>query len=90
MQIATDLIVSLCYKLWMFLEFQSLVMLMSSGATIKVNNTLPESVLTKKHNQICYHHACEAVAAGIIQITKQDSSTNLVDLLTKPLGLLQQ
>jgi len=54
------------------------------------NTTLPESVLTKKHNQICYHRVREAVAANIIRIAKEDSSTNLADILTKPLGLPQR
>jgi len=56
-----------------------------------VNNaTLPESVLSKKHNQICYHWVCKAVAAGIIWVAKEDSTTNLADILKKPLGLPQQ
>jgi len=32
----------------------------------------------------------EAVAAGIIRIAKEDSATNLADILTKPLGLPQR
>jgi len=52
--------------------------------------TFPESVLARKHNQICYHWVWKAVAAGIICIAKEDSNkTNLADLLTKPLGLPQ-
>jgi len=48
---------------------------------------MPESIFFKKHNQICYHQVREAAAAGIIRITKEDSETNLVDILTKPLDL---
>ncbi len=51
------------------------------------NTTMPESVLSKKHNQICYHRVQEAVAAGIIWIAKEDTETNLADILTKPLAL---
>ena len=52
-----------------------------------VNNTMmPESVLSKKHNQICYHCVHEAVAAGIIRVVKEDTETNLADILTKPLA----
>jgi len=56
-----------------------------------VNNiTMPESVLSKKHNQICYHRVQEAVAAGIIWIAREDIKMNLVDILTKPLALPKQ
>jgi hypothetical protein len=49
------------------------------------NVTIPESILSKKHNAINYHAVREAVAADILCVTKEDSSTNLADLLTKPL-----
>jgi hypothetical protein len=49
------------------------------------NVTLPESVLSKKHNVINYHAVQEAVAANILQVTKEDSETNLADILTKRL-----
>jgi len=56
-----------------------------------VNNTsIPKLVLSKKHNHICYHWVWEAIAANIIRIAKEDSATNLIDLLTKPLGLPQR
>jgi len=88
MRIAIDLIVSLHYKLCMFgvpLIGPASVLCDNQGV---VNNvTKPESVLSKKHNQICYHRVCKAVAAGIIQIAKEDTETNLADILTKPLAL---
>jgi hypothetical protein len=49
------------------------------------NVTIPESVLTKKHNAINYHVVQESVAANILRVTKEDSETNLADILTKPL-----
>jgi hypothetical protein len=49
------------------------------------NCTIPESTLKKKHNAIAYHKVREAVAQGTIQIAKEDSKTNLADILTKPL-----
>jgi hypothetical protein len=42
-----------------------------------------ESTLKKKHNSIAYHRTREAVAAGTIQVTKEDGKTNLADVLTK-------
>jgi hypothetical protein len=49
------------------------------------NTSIPESVLSKKHNAINYHAVWEAVAAGIIQVSKEDGTTNIADLFTKPL-----
>ena len=51
------------------------------------NTSLPESVLSKKHNAINYHVVREAVAAGIMRVAKEDGETNLADLLTKSLNL---
>jgi hypothetical protein len=47
------------------------------------NAMIPESTLKKKHNSIAYHWTREAVAAGMIWVTKEDGTTNLVDVLTK-------
>jgi hypothetical protein len=49
------------------------------------NASIPESVLSKKHNAINYHAVREAVAAKIIQVGKEDGNTNIADLFTKPL-----
>ena len=46
----------------------------------------PESTLSKKHNAIAYHLCREAVAAGIIRVAKEDTATNLADLLTKAMS----
>jgi hypothetical protein len=40
----------------------------------------------KKQHLIAYHRNREAVAAGSCRITKEDTETNLSDLLTKKLG----
>jgi hypothetical protein len=46
------------------------------------NVTIPESVLSKKHNAINYHSVC-AVVANILRVVKEDSTINVADLLTK-------
>jgi len=67
MQIATDLIVSLQYKLCMFgVPLLGLANMLCDNQGVVNNVTKPESVLSKNHNQICYHHIYEAVAAGIL------------------------
>jgi hypothetical protein len=50
-----------------------------------VNVTIPESVLSKKHNVINCHVVHEVVSANILRVAKEDSTTNVADLLTKPL-----
>ena len=59
-------------------------------SVITFTTSLPESVLSKKHNAINYHAVREAVAAGIMRVAKEDGETNLADLLTKSLNLLKR
>jgi hypothetical protein len=54
------------------------------------NTSVPESQLTKKHNSIGYHRIRAACASGTIRITKEDTGTNISDLLTKPLPTPQR
>ena len=56
-----------------------------NNMSVVMNATWPESTLKKKHNAIAYHRVREAVAAGIIRITKVPRERNLADMLTKPL-----
>jgi hypothetical protein len=51
------------------------------------NTSIPESTLTKKHNSINYHIVREAAAMGMIRVGKEDTETNLADVLTKMLSL---
>jgi len=43
----------------------------------------PTSVLKTKMHSVSYHFCREAVAAGNVQIAKEDTRTNLADLFTK-------
>jgi hypothetical protein len=49
------------------------------------NTSIPESVLSKKHNAVNYHAVREAAAARILIVGKEDGTTNLADLFTKSL-----
>jgi hypothetical protein len=83
---ARDLIVALRYKLRMFgIPINGPALVYCDNQGVVKNVTIPESVLSKKHNAINYHAVREAVAANILRVAKEDSSTNLADLLTKPL-----
>ena len=59
-----------------------------NGAVVK-NASLPESVLSKKHNSIAYHRVREAVASGTLIVVYVKSGKNLADMPTKPLVLIR-
>ena len=83
---ARDIIISMRFKLRKFgvpLEGPAQVFCDNQG--VVMNASIPESVLTKKHNAINYHAVREAAAAGVLDVIKEDTKTNLADLLTKVL-----
>jgi hypothetical protein len=47
------------------------------------NMSVPESTLSKKHNAINYHVMREAAAMGMLRVGKEDTETNISDLMTK-------
>ena len=84
LRICKELIVGLRYKLRMFgVPIEGPANVFCDNRGVVKNASVPESVLQKKHNAINYHAVREAVAAGIIQVGKEDGTTNLSDLLTK-------
>ena len=85
-RIAVDLIEALCYKLRMFgVLIDDPTNLYCDNEAVVTNSSHPESQIKKKYNAIAYHHVKEAVAAGIICIGKEDSKSNIADMLAKPL-----
>ena len=76
------------YKLRMFrIPIDGPADVFCDNQAVVKNTSLPESVLSKKHNAINYHAVQEAVAAEIMRVVKEDGETNLADLLTKSLNL---
>ena len=59
---------------------------MCDNQGVAKNTSLPQSTLGKKHNAVNYHVVREAAAGGILGVGKEDTETNLADLLTKILG----
>ena len=47
------------------------------------NVSNPESTINNKHNSINYHVYCEAVAAVIMLLGKEDTHANWADSFTK-------
>ena len=84
---ARDVIIALRYKVRMFgvpLEGPAHVYCDNQGGV--KNASIPESVLSKKHNAINYHAVCAAAATGVLQVLKEDTQTSLADLFTKVLS----
>jgi hypothetical protein len=83
---ARDLIVALRYKLRMFgIPIEGPAHVFCDNQGVVKNTSIPESVLTKKHNAVNYHAVREAAAAKILVVGKEDGTSNLADLFTKSL-----
>jgi hypothetical protein len=83
---AQDLIVALRYKLRMFgVPIDGPAHVYCDNQGVVKNTSIPESVLTKKHNAVNYHAVREAAAAKILVVGKEDGTSNLADLFTKSL-----
>jgi hypothetical protein len=87
MRVARDLIVALRIKLRYFgVPLNGPANMLCDNQGVVKNTSIPESTLTKKHNAINYHIIRESAAMGIIRVGKEDTETNLADLLTKILN----
>ena len=79
-----ELIKGLRYKLRMFgVPIDGPARMYCDNEAVYKNVAIPTSVLKKKMHSISYHFCREAVAAGIVEMAKEDSKTNMSDLFTK-------
>ena len=84
MRIAIEMIEGLRYKLRMMgILIDGPCNVFCDNNAVVINSRSPESMLKKKHAAINYHRTREAVASGTIRIAKEDTATNLADILTK-------
>ena len=84
MRIAIEMIEGLRYKLRMMgVDLDGPCNVFCDNNAVVLNSSNPESVLKKKHAAVNYHRVREAVAAGTIRIAKEDTATNIADILTK-------
>ena len=91
MRIAVELIEALRYKLRMFgVPIEGPTNVFCDNEAVTKNARVPESTLNKKHNAIAYHRTREAVAAGTIRVAKEDTATNMADMLTKVMPAAQK
>ena len=86
-RIAIDLIIEWRYKLRMLgVVIEESSYLVGDNMAVVINTTLPSSSLKKKHQACNYHRVREAIAAGFVKFGHIDSSENVADICTKPLG----
>ena len=86
MKTVVEQIEALRYKLRMFgVLLEGPANIFCDNESVFKNASIPDSTLKKKHTSICYHQLREAMAAGMVWITKVGTTTNLSDLFTKPL-----
>ena len=91
MRTARDMIIAMRYKLRMFgVPIDGPAQVYCDNQGVVKNTSIPESVLSKKHNAINYHAVREAAAAGVLQVHKEDTEWNLADLFTKVLNALRR
>ena len=84
LRIATELIQALRYKLRMFgVPIEGPTDIFCDNESVTKNASIPTSVLSKKHNSICYHKVREAHASGAQRVGWIRSEYNQADLFTK-------
>ena len=91
MRVATELIISLRYKLRMIgIPVYGPCNVFCDNEAVYKNASFAESTLKKKHNSICFHRVRECVASGIICVYKVGTDFNLSDILTKSLPAIKK
>jgi hypothetical protein len=86
-RIAVEMVMEVRYKLRMLgVNIEKTSMLLGDNMSVILNTTLPSSMLKKKHHAVSYHRVRECIAAGIVQYAYVESTRNVADILTKPLG----
>ena len=84
MRIAIEMIEGLRYKLRMMgVGIDGPCNVFCDNNAVVINSVSPESMLKKKHAAVNYHRTREAIAAGTIRVAKEDTATNIADILTK-------
>ena len=85
-RVAVELIIELRYKLRMLgVPVNEPTLMLGDNMSVILNTTVPSSQLKKKHNAIAYHRVREAIAGKVVKFVHIPSTTNISDVMTKPL-----
>jgi hypothetical protein len=57
--------------------------LLGDNQSVITSSTIPQSMLSKRHNALAYHRVRAAVAAGVLNFCKIDGAENVADIMTK-------
>ena len=80
----TEQIIALRYKLRMMgVPLKGAARVFCDNEAVYRNASDATSTLKKKHQSIAYHVTRQSVASSIIIVYKEDSDTNLADIVTK-------
>ena len=86
LRIASELIISLRYKLRMFgVPLLGPSNVFCDNEAVYKNAAFSETTPKKKHNSVCFHRVRECVASGVMVVHKVGTHYNLSDILTKSL-----
>ena len=81
---ATEQIMDLRTTLrYLGVPIQSTSYMFGDNRSVITSSTIPQSVLSKRHNMLSYHRVREAIAAGIISFQWCASEDNKSDILSK-------
>ena len=87
LQIISEKILDLCYKLRMFgVPIDSYANIFCDNEAVYKSMSIVDSKLKKKHNSVAYHEIRECTASGILVVHKEDTGSNLADILMKSLS----
>ena len=86
LRIVAEKIIDLRYKLRMFgVPIEGYANVFCDNGAVYRSTSCADLTLKKKHNSIAYHKIRESTAAGILVVHKEDTGSNLADILTKSL-----
>ena len=87
LRIVAEKIIDLRYKLHMFgIPVDDYANIFCDNETVHKSTSIADSTLKKKHNSVAYHKIRECTVAGILVVHKEDTGSNLADILTKSLS----
>ena len=86
-RMAVDLIIEQRYKLRMLgIQLEETSVMIGDNMSVVLNTTLPSSMLKKKAQACNYHRVREMIAANVLKYGHIESTENVADICTKPLG----